>query len=322
MPSPLSLPLSNKVYISNKKTFGGLYGVFWDSLPDGWGELLVRRMLAKKGINFDKLTPLQKLTLISKSGLGGLSYEPCKNIENRNFDFDLDELAEETNKILNNNSTDLDKVYDLGGSSGGARPKAHITKSGVEWIIKFPCLIDPQNIGEQEYNANSLAKKCGINVNEFDLFPSKKCTGYFGAKRFDRNGNKRIHMISLSAMLETTHKLANLDYCHLFQVIQRVCVKSEDLYEAYKRMCFNVFYKNCDDHGKNFSFLYDENIKGYTLSPAYDLTKTPNKPEHEMTVMGNGQPTETDLLNLAKEFMLSISKCQNIINQIKKILCI
>ena len=68
--SPISLPLSNKIYTSDKPTFNGLYGVFWDSLPDGWGELLVRRMLNKYGINFDRLSPLQKLSIINKNGLG------------------------------------------------------------------------------------------------------------------------------------------------------------------------------------------------------------------------------------------------------------
>ena len=76
--SPLSLPLSNRIYISQKITFGGLYGVFSDSLPDGWGELLVSRMLAKRGINYARLFPLTKLTLISSNGLGALTYEPCQ----------------------------------------------------------------------------------------------------------------------------------------------------------------------------------------------------------------------------------------------------
>lgn len=320
--SPFSLPLSNEVFINSKQTFGGLYGVFWDSLPDGWGELLVRRMLLKKGINPDRLTPLQKLSLIAKNGLGGLTYEPCESFEIENVDFDLDELANETKKILNDehDNVNLDAIYELGGSSGGARPKAHITKDGEQWIVKFPCLIDPKNIGEQEYKTNKLAKECGIEVNEFALFPSKLCSGYFGAKRFDRVGEKKVHMISLSALLETTHRLPNLDYCHLFQVVQNICVDKQDLYEAYRRMCFNVLYKNRDDHGKNFSFLYDENKKEYKLSPAYDLTKTPHKNEHEMTVCGNGTPTEQDLLNIAKEFEMSISKCKNIIEKIKRII--
>ena len=64
--SPFSLPLSDKIYINDKPNFNGLFGVFWDSLPDGWGELLVRRMLNKHGINFDRLSPLQKLSIINK----------------------------------------------------------------------------------------------------------------------------------------------------------------------------------------------------------------------------------------------------------------
>ena len=85
-------------------------------------------------------------------------------------------------------------------------------------------------------------------------------------------------------------------------------------------MCFNVLHINRDDHGKNFSFIYDENIKDYRLSPAYDLTSTPNKFEHEMTVNGNGLPTEKDLIDIAKKFKLSLSTCENIITNIKIIL--
>ena len=191
--SPLSLPLSSKVYISKSPHFNGLFGVFNDSLPDGWGELLVRRMLAKKGINFDKLSPLVRLTLISGKGLGGLDYEPMQ-IENEKQSVDLDKLALEVKKILDDTDdiVDLDKVFDFGGSSGGARPKAHIKDENGEWIVKFPSSIDPVNIGELEHEANQTAQKCGINTNEFKLFPSKLYNGFFGAKRFDRLNDERI----------------------------------------------------------------------------------------------------------------------------------
>jgi serine/threonine-protein kinase HipA len=316
--SPLSLPLSSKVYISKSPHFNGLFGVFNDSLPDGWGELLVRRMLAKKGVNFDRLSPLVRLTLISGKGLGGLDYEPMQ-IENEKQSVDLDKLALEVKKILDDTDdvVDLDKVFAFGGSSGGARPKAHIKDENGEWIVKFPSSIDPINIGKLEYKANELAKKCGINTNEFKLFPSKIYEGFFGAKRFDRLNDERIHMISLSAILETTHRIPNLDYAHLFQVIQKICVNQKDLYEAYRRMSFNVLYKNKDDHGKNFAFLYDEKQNGYVLSPAYDITKTSNKFEHEMTVLGEGNPTEDDLLNFAIEMKLSMKECKEIIQTIK-----
>ena len=321
--SPISLPLSNNIYISEKSTFDGLFGVFWDSLPDGWGELLVRRMLNKYSIDFDKLSPLQKLTVINKNGLGALTYEPNNDLSPNITDFNLDKIAKETEKILNDqtDNTDLDTIYYLGGSSGGARPKAHIVYNGAEWIVKFPCAIDPKNIGEKEFTANTLAKKCGINVNEFRLFDSKICSGFFGAKRFDRDGNKKLHMISLSALLETTHRLPVLDYGHLFQVICKISADREnDLYEAFRRMCFNVFYKNRDDHGKNFSFLYDENLKGYKLSPAYDLTSLPNKPEHEMTVNLSGKPNTSDLLQIAHDFQLPKSRCDKIIKTIQTVL--
>ena len=78
-----------------------------------------------------------------------------------------------------------------------------------------------------------------------------------------------------------------------------------------------MLYKNKDDHGKNFAFLYDEKQNGYVLSPAYDITKTSNKFEHEMTVLGEGNPTEDDLINFAKEMKLSIKECKEIIQKIK-----
>ena len=317
--SPFSLPLSDAIYKDGKYIFDGLYGVFWDSLPDGWGELLVRRMLAKNGINFDALSPLQRLSIIEKNGLGALEYEPSESLKSVSYDLDLDELSIEANKVLNDdyNSADLDSIYCLGGSSGGARPKAHIKYNNEEWIIKFPCRIDPADIGQKEYKANLLARQCGINVNEFKLFNSKICSGYFGAKRFDRTKNGKVHMLSLSAILETSHRYFNLDYGHLFCVIKEISVRKDDMFEAFRRMCFNVFYHNTDDHSKNFSFLYDEKLKGYVLSPAYDLTPTPDKIEHSMTVNHNGNPTEADLLMLAKNFNLSIKKCKEIISKIK-----
>ena len=320
--SPFSLPLSDEVYISKSEYFSGLFGVFYDSLPDGWGELLVRRMLAKKNINFDKLNSLTRLTLITANGLGGLTYEPTQSEHSSEILTDLDSLANEVKKIFNDSieSNDFDHLFALGGASGGTRPKVHGLINGEEWIIKFPSSQDPINIGELEYKANELAQKSLINVNEFKLFPSNNCTGYFGAKRFDRNKNQKLHMISLSALLETTYRIPNLDYKHLFQVIQNICSNQDDMIETYKRMCFNVLYQNKDDHGKNFSFLYDDILKGYRLSPFYDITKTKDKLEHEMTVLGKGKPCEKDLLAIARHFNLSEKKSNDIINSINKVI--
>lgn len=317
--SPFSLPLKNDIFISQKDTFDGLYGVFWDSLPDGWGELLVNRMLAKKGINYKNLSPLTRLSIINKNGLGGLCYEPEQTIKAGTEKYNLDELSKEADRILNDEgeNINLDDIYRFGGSSGGARPKAHIKENGEEWIVKFPCRIDPINVGEREYLANKAAKNCGINVNEYKLFPSKICSGYFGAKRFDRVNGKRLHVISLAGMLEISHRTPVLDYGHLFDTVSNLNCGKEDLYEVFRRMCFNVYYGNKDDHAKNFAFIYDEKAQKYILSPAYDITRTENKFEHEMTVNGNGNPTDDDILTLAKDFGLSLNKCKAILENIK-----
>ena len=161
------MPLERKIFINKKDTFGGLYGVFADSIPDGWGELLVRRMFLKHGINPDRLFPLTKLSLISGQGLGGLTYEPSQTETDDNILIELDEISEEVKKILNDetDNKNLDTIYKLGGSSGGARPKVHIKIDGEDWIVKFLCHYDPENIGEKEYKANMLAKDCDLNVN-------------------------------------------------------------------------------------------------------------------------------------------------------------
>lgn len=317
--SPFSLKLDKKIYINSKNNFHGLYGVFHDSLPDGWGIVLMTRKLAKEGINYEKLDPLTKLSLIGKSGLGAFEYEPSQAMKEESS-YDLDYLAEEARLVLETEeyTGGLDSLLSLGGSSGGSRPKAHIKHENADWIVKFPCYLDPKEIGEKEYQTNLLAKKCGINVNECKLFPSNKCKGYFGAKRFDRDGDKKVHMISLSSLLETSHTLPNLDYEHLFMVIQALKCDEEDLLEAYRRMCFNVLIGNKDDHGKNFAFLYSEKEQKYKLSPAYDLTSTPNIAEHEMSVLGKGNPSKEDLIAIGKNVHLSLETMNRIISSIEK----
>lgn len=318
--SPLSLPLSHKMYIANKDKFDGLYGVFNDSLPDCWGKFVLQKTLLKQEINYDDLSPLIKLTLISENGLGALTYEPCQMNDDENY-VDLDAIMLDCkNALKSKNICNIDKLCSLCGSSNGAIPKAHIKINNDYWIVKFPFLYDSKNTCLKEYISNEMAKKCGLRVNEFALLPSKKSKGYFASKRFDRIDGKRVHVISLSALLETSHRYSNLDYMHLFQVTKLICKDKEELYEVYRRMCFNVLYGNLDDHGKNFAYIYDEDKKSYYLSPFYDITKTNNQSEHEMTVLGNGNPGIDDLIEIIDKVQLSKDKCLKILNKIKRVL--
>ena len=304
--SPFSLPLKKQVFVPTKDYFDGLFGVFADSLPDNWGRLLLDRLLRAHKQNPDKLTVLDRLAIVGKSGMGALTYYPEKKIDEQYGDVDLDELAEQCRKILNTEYSDrLDELYRLGGTSGGASPKIMTTVNGEEWIIKFPAHVDGENAGKMEYDYSCCAKKCGIIMSETRLFPSENCEGYFGIKRFDRisdkNGTKRIHMLTAAALLELNFEHPSLDYHSLMKLTKILTRDNEkDMREMFLRMCFNVFAHNRDDHSKNFTYLYDDEKDRWSLSPAYDLTYSNTYyGEHTTTVDGNGRnPGRKELLTV------------------------
>ena len=319
--SPFSLPLQKKVYLPKFEPFEGLFGVFNDSLPDGWGRLLVDRLLLKNKINPSEIDNLNRLAVVQESGMGALTYKPEHNFETQEQESDYDKLAQECSKILESqNSDNLDELFELGGSSGGARPKILTKINGEDWIIKFPSSQDPKNIGEQEYKYSLVAKDCRINMTETQLFPSKICSGYFGIKRFDRQNGRKAHMVSVSGLLETNHRLPNLDYNILMKLTLELTKNYQDIEQLYRLMCFNVYAHNRDDHSKNFSFLYDENKKEWHLSPAYDLTYSSSlNGEHATTINGEGKkPSLEDILAVAKNIGLKEKQARDIALDIKE----
>lgn len=313
--SPFSLPLIKKVFIPKYEPFDGLFGVFNDSLPDGWGRLLVDRLFLKNKINPTEVDNLNRLAVVQESGMGALTYKPEHRFQTENDVSNLDILAQECSKILESqNSDNLDELFQLGGSSGGARPKILTSIANEDWIIKFPSSIDPKNIGEKEYQYSLCAKDCGINMTETKLLPSEICSGYFGIKRFDRKNGKKVHMVSASGLLETSHRLPNLDYNLLMKLTLELTRNYEDIEQLFRLMCFNVFAHNRDDHSKNFSFMYDNNKKEWHLSPAYDLTYSSSfNGEHATTINGEGKnPNLDDILAVAKNIGLNEKSAKNI----------
>lgn len=321
--SPFSLPLRKEVFIAKMDPFDGLYGVFSDSLPDGWGRLLVDRLLLKNHLDPYAVGNLTRLAIVGDSGMGALSYEPVFELGQNTTISDFDILAAECKKLLKTDTSDnLDELFRLGGSSGGARPKILTQFNGEDWLIKFPSSMDTDDIGLQEYEYALCAKKCGIHMPEVHLFPSKLCHGYFGVKRFDRqkdhNGvTERIHMLTVSAILETTHRIPNLDYDILMRLTRELTRDTEELIKLYRLMCFNVFAHNRDDHSKNFTFIYDEKNDHWKLSPAYDLTYSYSLGgEHATCVNGNGRPTHKDILKVAQNACIPQNLAQSIMEEI------
>lgn len=240
---------------------------------------------------------------------------------------DLDYMAGQCQKILRSEYTeDLDEIYRLGGTSGGTRPKIMTEIDGEEWIIKFPAYVDNKDAGKMEYDYSLCAKRCGITMPETRLFQSRECGGYFGIKRFDRRcgagkeHSERIHMLTAAALLELDFEQPSLDYHSLMKLTKILtCDNCVDLEDMFRRMCFNVFAHNRDDHSKNFSFIYREAEDEWRVSPAYDLTySTTYFGEHTTTIDGEGaSPGRKELLAVGLQAGLCRAKCCEVMDEIE-----
>ena len=333
--SPFKLPFNSAIHQASSIPFSGLYGVFNDSLPDGWGKLLLERNLQQKGINPKNINPLQRLAFVGKKGMGALIYEPEseENTFSNEID-DLDFLQNEMNLVLEGESTDIiDELFILGGSSGGARPKINIgynpttnhivynnenlPKNYEHWIIKFSSNFDRIDGAQIEFAYHKMALQAGLEMMPCKLFQGKSGRFYFGTKRFDRVDNKRIHLHSASGLLHDDFRMSTLDYGHLMDASFRL-EKSVTAYDTVLRLAaFNLFSHNRDDHSKNFSFLMNESGK-WKFAPVYDLTfSTSSFGSHSTSFAGEYKnPSEKHLLELAKIF--SIKNPKPIIEQVKQ----
>lgn len=315
--SPFKLPLKAGVIESNDRTFEGLFGVFNDSLPDGWGRLLLDRKLMSAGLNPGTFSPLDRLCFVGKSGMGALSYEPENPSAISHITHDLDEIDSEIQATLDESDTYVDDLLVLGGSSAGARPKVLLNIDCEDWLIKFRSNLDPKDISAIEYGYHLMAKEAGLIVPEAKLFPSRKGLGFFGVKRFDRNGDSRIHMHTISGLLHADHREPSLDYESIMKATLYLTKDIRQCELQFRNAVFNVLSHNRDDHSKNFSFLMDS-TGNWTVSPAYDLTFSSGPVgEHSTMIMGEGMsPTKKHLLKLAGTVGIKKDRALEIINQV------
>jgi len=336
--SPFKLPLKVGVFEEKSHVFDGLFGLFNDSLPDGWGCLLLDRKLRKLGKSYAEITPLDRLSLIGANPMGALEYEPAAEDSDLYGDIELDSLSGEVDRILEGEeSLVLDELLKLNGSSGGARPKivAYVSSDRKKiihgsktipdgftpWIIKFSEKHDPQSAGELEHRYSLAAKAAGITMPETHLFPLKDGRGCFGVQRFDRTEKGKVHTHTACGLLHASHRFASLDYENLLKLTWILTRNHADVVEMARRMIFNVKSSNKDDHSKNFSFLLNEQLQ-WQLAPAYDLTPSAGI-NGEQTCMVNGKGrniTDADLIKTAATADISEAEVKNLINQVNSAL--
>ena len=311
--SPFYMPLKSGLIMAKRDPFWGNFGVFDDSLPDGWGNLLLDRYLQEKGIDPYKLSILERLSLIGSTGRGALEYRPDKSIITNDEFIEFDRLAKEAEKILESKESEgsVDLLYKYGGSSGGARPKVFARIDGREWLVKFKATNDPVNVGEIEYNYSLLAKECGIRMAETRLFNDR----YFGVERFDRTPHGKIHTISAAGLLHANYRIPSLDYSILLKLTLNLTKDMEQVISMFRLMIFNILISNRDDHAKNFSFQW---INGtWKLSPAYDLLPSSGfNGYHTTTINGKGEPELSDIITVASEVGIQRQNAIQIVQEV------
>ncbi len=332
--SPIKLPFEAGVQKGDPRLFDGLFGVFNDSLPDGWGRLLLNRSLTTLGKNPFELSSLDRLAYVGQNGSGALIYEPTiENSDYRRINIELDQLAEQAQELIEGTSAELiEELFALGGSSGGARPKIYADYNKQEdklalcyeelpenferWIIKFPASSDQQDIAQIEYAYYLMAREANIQMTSSRLFEGSSGKKYFGTQRFDRIGDERLHMHSASGLLHDDFRYSQLDYGHLLNYAFELERDVRIYDKVFRLAAFNLFAHNRDDHSKNFSFLMNGNGQ-WEFAPAYDLTFSYSSQGHHSTMFAgeSKSPSRAHLMKLAQKF--NIKNAEKIIAEVE-----
>ena len=353
--APFAMPLSRSIYTADefelpRRSLFGLPGVFADSLPDSFGNRLVRKWMVAHGIDMSVITPLDRLAYVGARGMGALTYEPDVGPKRPTLTaIDMRNLVEEARLAFNANLSKLAgddalrEIIRVGTSAGGAQAKAVVAWNretgeflagqenlppGYEhWLIKFTPRGLP-SAGEDEYAVYLKARAAGIEMSECRLYELDGVK-HFMTRRFDRNGDQRHLVQTLCALqhLPPGGPRALYTYETLFDTADELGLGYEAFEEIFRRMAFNVYNKEMDDHTKNFSFMMREGGR-WELAPAYDLTgchfsaEDPDwndwQNQHALSVNGKfSRITDDDILAVGERY--GIGTAPKVLDRVKEV---
>ena len=351
--APFELPLGpGEFSFPNRpaSAFYGLPAVFADSLPDSFGNSVIDEWMERQGVMKTSVTALDRLAYVGSRAIGALEYAPQRGPKRDvKLAIKMRNVVEQSRHVLNrkmermSGPAALKEIFRVGTSAGGAQAKAVVgwnpasdqfripsdeMPDGFEhWIVKITPEERPY-LGVAEYRTYELAKACGIEISESRLY-TLDGVPHFMTRRFDRDGAKRHHVQTFRAIraLPPDVSLEMNSYGQLFETIVALGLGYDALAQMFRRMSFNVYADETDDHSKNFSFLMKESGP-WQLAPAYDLTGgvPPEAPEgdsrrswtncHAMSINGKqSNITDDDLLEIAGRY--SIGTAEAILDEVK-----
>jgi len=269
----------------NPRAFHGLPAVFGDSVPDGWGRLLMdRELLGRDNV---LARPMAHLAMVGRHGMGAMCYEPADETARRVSDLSLDYFARTSNDIEKIDHDVLSGLRAVSGGSQGARPKFVALldeKTGryrdhrSEWhpglkhvLVKRAARDDLPSAVLIEAAYAQAARAAGIVMEETDAVRAANGERFFQTSRFDRSGARRLHMQSAAALTDQDYRAGALTYANLFQISRSLHGDDRDAEQLLRRLAFNVAAVNQDDHAKNHAWLMTRDGT-WSLSPAFDIT--------------------------------------------------
>lgn len=313
------------------------FGVFMDSCPDRWGQILMKRREAVAAKDekraprnlgpWDFLVGVQDCTRMGalRFSVPGeqvflanetLSAPPVARIaELQAVAFELTrKKPDDTGKIR-----EWLKVLAAPGSSlGGARPKANIIdKDGSLLIAKFPSSDDDYDVALWEQLLNDLAQRCGITAPRSRLIQTGKGYHTFLVKRFDRIGVRRRFFSSAMTMLGhiDTDDASYLELAEFIATYGEVDHIADDLKELFTRVVFNIATANRDDHLRNHGFI--RSPSGWRLAPAFDMNPSFRKDEHVLSLdLYHRQPDMEIALSTSGYYRLDTDHANRIISDV------
>lgn len=295
--APFELPLQSGEFSFLNRPSSAFYGmpaVFADSLPDDFGNAVIDEWMLQQGVLKPSVTPLDRLAYVGSRAMGALEYAPERRPrQDRTLGIRLKCVVEQSRAVLSRKVADMSgpqalrEIFRVGTSAGGAQAKAIVgwnpttdefcipqygLPDGFEdWIVKVTPDERPY-LGRAEYRIYELARACGIDISESRLY-ALDGKEHFMTRRFDRENGKRHHILTFRAMrtLPPDVSLEMNSYDQLFATMAELRLGYEEFEQMFRRMAFNVYADESDDHSKNFSFILKEG-GGWHLAPAYDLT--------------------------------------------------
>ena len=309
-----------------------LPGLVADSLPDGWGLLLMDRAFRRAGLQ--SVSPLDRLAFIGDRAMGALSYEPADPDTLPDEDVKLLDVARQVQTVVNGTDADvLRRLMLLGGSPQGARPKALVyydpakgvmrtQASGREepWLVKFPANGEHKDACALEHAYAQLAVACGLDMPPTRYFDLDSRHAAFGIQRFDRQNGMRVPMHTLAGFLHADFRIPSVDSTTFLRATRAITHDEREVAKAFRRVVFNVVFNNRDDHVKNFAYCLDQQ-RQWKLAPAYDLTFNEGPGgEHQMDVCGEARtPGRAELLGLAAETAVPDAEANEMIDLIASV---